>query len=540
MKSGLNTDFWNPTVRIRTEYKAESHQMTQLTKLLSETDAFGCRGFGFVYRFTSLPWQPARSQNVVNGDTTVSSQRRLAIERTVYFVHTGDLMRRRPPALGLIEARFMTILQDPITLLIPTPSKQPAHLDLSVETPACLSALPPSTCPASNHQVTGSQKRKRLSLSFPIQQPISNTAAQQQLTYAPVTPDPTATLLNNSTLMSPTVQSMASPTPSNSFLVALAAQERRVLELKEELQRAETELSELKRQWTLREARRKRDDLRHVQQLQPLNTALAMVDGNEDENPSTARSNRERERRKALSVGAKPSHRTVIAGQKHTRALSLLSPERLNRPEFPAFPVTDDPHDDGSQKPDTTLVDLHLPEATLASRPGKVNVRSTSPTHPPPREALLRTGRQMAEDFKEGLLNFIDDIRQVTVGDETIHGKQPRHEQAHTDLELRESEDHPTRIRAAQPSNRRRSAMASNWGFFQVEDRVAPSGKAVLEGVGEGFWREHGVSEKVKPDLHQVSRGNQLKHAVQLHQLPEEITVWEEWDALETNEIVNT
>lgn len=55
---------------------------------------------------------------------------------------------------------------------------------------------------------------------------------------------------------------------SNTFLTALASQERRVLELKEELHKAETELEKLKRQWTTHEAARKRNELRQLEPLQ--------------------------------------------------------------------------------------------------------------------------------------------------------------------------------------------------------------------------------------------------------------------------------
>ena len=55
---------------------------------------------------------------------------------------------------------------------------------------------------------------------------------------------------------------------SNTFLTALASQERRVLELKEELQKAETDLEKLKRQWTTHEAARKRNELRQLEPMQ--------------------------------------------------------------------------------------------------------------------------------------------------------------------------------------------------------------------------------------------------------------------------------
>jgi len=48
-----------------------------------------------------------------------------------------------------------------------------------------------------------------------------------------------------------------------------------------------------------------------------------------------------------------------------------------------------------------------------------------------PRDVLIRTGRQMASDFKDGLWTFIEDLRQVTVGEEGVNGsqQQQRHPQ---------------------------------------------------------------------------------------------------------------
>jgi septal ring factor EnvC (AmiA/AmiB activator) len=71
------------------------------------------------------------------------------------------------------------------------------------------------------------------------------------------------------------------PNDSNGFLVALAGQERRVLELKEELQKAEDELKRLKKQWAHHEAHKKKAEIRHVEQLQPLQTVV--TGGSSDE-----------------------------------------------------------------------------------------------------------------------------------------------------------------------------------------------------------------------------------------------------------------
>ncbi|KAL2394000.1 hypothetical protein ABEF93_001897 [Exophiala dermatitidis] len=57
---------------------------------------------------------------------------------------------------------------------------------------------------------------------------------------------------------------------SADFLTLLAAQERRVLELREELQKAEADLLGLKKQWASYEANKKREEVKHVKKLEAL------------------------------------------------------------------------------------------------------------------------------------------------------------------------------------------------------------------------------------------------------------------------------
>lgn len=133
---------------------------------------------------------------------------------------------------------------------------------------------------------------------------------------------------------------------SADFLTLLAAQERRVLELREELQKAEADLLGLKKQWATYEANKKREEVKHVKKLQ----ALPL-----DDVPSPSRDvagpfaedevDEERRRRRELlqkghtvnntnpnmttvaanGLGRRGSKR-VFEGGRHTRALSLLSP----------------------------------------------------------------------------------------------------------------------------------------------------------------------------------------------------------------------
>ncbi len=210
------------------------------------------------------------------------------------------------------------------------------------------------------------------------------------------------------------------PGDPNSFLTALATQERRVLELKEELQKAEAELEKLKKQWASHEATKKRNELRHLEQLQPLNTSLASLSASQGE--ESTRVNKELDRRKRTSSSVKASQRTVFSGSRHTRTLSLLSPKESAA---------------GSHLP---LQGKGPPKRPLERVngivvPSTVHELGTSTDGPnvvaelykgPSREIIVETGKQLVGDFRQGLWTFFDDLRQVTVGDEAASSPDPR------------------------------------------------------------------------------------------------------------------
>lgn len=202
------------------------------------------------------------------------------------------------------------------------------------------------------------------------------------------------------------------PGDPNSFLTALATQERRVLELKEELQKAEAELGKLKKQWASHEATKKRNELRHLEQLQPLNTSLASLSASQDQ--ELTRVSKEVGRRKRTSSSAKASQRTVFSGSRHTRTLSLLSPKESAAGSHPPL------HGKGPLK-------RPLERVNGIEIPSTVHELGTSTDGPnvvaevykgPSREVIVETGKQLVGDFRQGLWTFFDDLRQVTVGDE--------------------------------------------------------------------------------------------------------------------------
>lgn len=101
----------------------------------------------------------------------------------------------------------------------------------------------------------------------------------------------------------------------------------------------------------------------------------------------------------------KPSYRTVFAGSRHTRALSLLSPR--------------DPgsHSDlllramGPSKP-------HQAAANDVAVPATVH--DLSPLDVESGSEILETGKQLVGDFRQGLWTFFKDFKQLTVGDEGV------------------------------------------------------------------------------------------------------------------------
>ena len=203
------------------------------------------------------------------------------------------------------------------------------------------------------------------------------------------------------------------PADSNSFLTALAAQERRVLELREELHKADEDLENLKKQWAVHEAMKKKDELRHFQQLQPLNTPSLRPSMPSDED--SARANRAPDRRRITPSRNKPSQRKVFAGSKHTRALSLLSP-RDPRSHSSLLLRSDGP----SKHHQAAVNDVAVP-ATVPEIPSLgVESGSADSYRGPHKEVILETGKQLVGDFRQGLWTFFEDFKQLTVGDEGI------------------------------------------------------------------------------------------------------------------------
>lgn len=195
-----------------------------------------------------------------------------------------------------------------------------------------------------------------------------------------------------------------------------------MLELREELSRAESELTRLKKHWTHSEGRRKRAEGRNVESLRPLAAAVAaQTDTPTSPNdPGSSRRSVDLDRRKALLLGqqseqATPtqSRRKVFRGG-HTRTLSLLVPAK----SIDGFAV----HEDPTGLPKPPMKDSE-PQFQSLNRHGPDTAAQLSKRASWAPRSVHQSGvKQIAEDFKAGLWNFVEDLRQATVGDEPIHG----------------------------------------------------------------------------------------------------------------------
>jgi hypothetical protein len=306
------------------------------------------------------------------------------------------------------------------------------------------------------------------------------------------------------------------PSPEPNILAVVAAQERFVLELTEELEKAKQDLNMLKKHYATQEAMKQRNDQRKVTQLRPVDTSLAnFTAAPDDEDGSTLWMQKEMERRKSLLSGARTSQRKVFSGSRHLRTLSLLSPDKAYAPSFPQ------PHDVDENEPTSSAMRSPplLRTSTAPSIAGQMVTTANGERHDlgalsnMQRDALLRTGKQMATDFKDGLFNFIEDIRQATVGEDEFpqHGMGP-------------SGRGPVNKAGRKPSDGRPSLQ-----------RAASSKKSVAEqsgDIGDDFWRQHGLSEPKTSPAHKKTHASKHTRTPQKEtpKTADEEEDWDNWD----------
>ncbi|KAF7554046.1 hypothetical protein G7046_g6921 [Stylonectria norvegica] len=248
----------------------------------------------------------------------------------------------------------------------------------------------------SRSQSMATRQVNRLSLTLPIAPPTSD----------PSRPTPTSAAMS-SVPPTPVDSIVDSPLDANDFIIAIAAQERRVLELREELLRAESDLTLLKKRWTSKDVPHKRGDSR------PVGPHRGASSTSDDDSAST-RQSVELDRRKSLHQNKdhtpQPSNRRRVIRGGHTRTLSLLSPAKS---ESGAFSL----HEDGEQET-VKLPPLERRTAQLLNP----NLSKRASWQPRSQQAIVPGVPQLVEDLKWGFRAFVEDIRQITVGDEPITG----------------------------------------------------------------------------------------------------------------------
>jgi Domain of unknown function (DUF4048) len=415
---------------------------------------------------------------------------------------------------------------------------------------------------------------KRLTLSFPMSPPIALRSEQSSPSSSLITPATESSLKS-----SPVCSASAIPSSNDSlnddydFLTAIASQERRVLELREELQRAESELASLKKQWTLTERARKRTEINHHAELmKPLKlsapdpaadspTIPGRNDGGVDSSATQARISRELERRGSLrttaaatasrDVSISANGRRLFPSSKHTRTLSLLSPDIGEPVHHKSLSPSRTPDDktfangQASRYPRAaTLPSMERSSPTKASSDGMKSPNELPLTQwrrslpPPSREVLMRTGKQMASDLRDGLWTFFEDIRQATVGEEGINATQSRTVQPTPGTKSRSNltvtpksgEQLATgiaRSNSSSPLAKERAAAATN-GKDEIQEDAEAS-----------FWREFGVDtpgqkSKITTPTQNTSEGRKKPEDSNLLDLDDN---WDMWDTPQPSKI---
>ncbi|KAH7165978.1 hypothetical protein EDB81DRAFT_640142 [Dactylonectria macrodidyma] len=238
-------------------------------------------------------------------------------------------------------------------------------------------------------------RQNRLSLTLPIAPPTSDPSR------------PTPTSAAASVPPTPIESGMSTPSDANEFIIAIAAQERRVLELREELSRAETDLTKLKKLWSTQDITRRRGEQYPLEAARPVPQAT-------DDEPASAKRSIEMDRRKQLqqSQPSTPQSRRKVMRGGHKRTLSLLSPGKDE--SFNLF--EDRPEQESVNLPPIERRAAQLTNPNLSKRASWA----------PRSQQNVAAVPQIVEDFKLGLRAFVEDIRQITVGDEPINGQNLR------------------------------------------------------------------------------------------------------------------
>ncbi|KAL8835684.1 MAG: hypothetical protein Q9170_003223 [Blastenia crenularia] len=222
---------------------------------------------------------------------------------------------------------------------------------------------------------------------------------------------------------------------SSEFLTKLAAQERRILELREELEKAERDLSRLKKQWAQHEAVKKRNEFRQQEQLLYLRKSIVFAGAAEtvqdpdgvgalhDASDTLAAKlvdvdqgiGADGEETPCYLNGTRQTQRKIFSGSRHIRTLSLLSKissSEASLSRVPYKPMSQGlyaKHQGSSTSQKTRKAIMQHPHS-----PAKLY----DPAKGQPKEISIETGKQFVGELREGLWTFFEDLRQAAVGEE--------------------------------------------------------------------------------------------------------------------------
>ena len=316
----------------------------------------------------------------------------------------------------------------------------------------------------------------------------------------------------------------------------------------------------MKKDWSANEALRKRDDIRSVHQLQPLNATLSSLEGtdSDDADGSNLWLQREMDRRKAMLHLGRPSNRKVFSGSRHTRTLSLLSPDKTDAEAssrrsadfgtasgLPPPPMSENENDQtpraGLARSSTTGSSTSIIRQQVAAPPKYALPLDPEPGTP--HEVILKSGKRIATDLKDGLWTFFEDLRQATVGEEGVNGThqsaaRPQRPQLNGQSTVRrqssrgdlKSKNRPMTKRGMSYDARPKSMPPKSKSFDTSDDLID---------IGGSFWREHGLeSPDEKPAtklLKKSSKRTMDKSPQSNKQTPSKASVtdddpWEMWD----------
>ena len=342
------------------------------------------------------------------------------------------------------------------------------------------------------------------------------------------------------------------PTPNDSnFLTALAAQERHVLELKEELQKAERNLSSLKEQWVIQESRRRSNDARKLHQLQPLAPSARATNGRSGSEGALGSMYAEIDRKKATMTQQKPTRRRrVFSPSRHTRALSLVSPNSLQKFGEESEPVRNS-HDSGTSRshppvmaespaamlPTSDFDKQSAMSTIIEARESDVMSRRDSENRANRRS--VRASVQMASDIREGLWTFFEDLKHATYGDDARAPQIPA---------ARRSPRPDTHHHASQPTSQtHRKKISDNSSNSNAADRphkhtvrrqtwqIRPYeiDESMID-ISGAFWKDHGLADPSQTS----EKPKAVKSLAEQSKTPRKMQVkeyegqrWETWES---------